>query len=143
VKILPIISFLQGYSPALSYIDIGGAADLAAALDSHARPPAAFVLPYSERRTGGRSATHIQQRVASQFSVISLVKDVSDRKGKAAVDAVDAVSAPLKLALATFVHPDADGPALPVSGDLRAVNAGLIVWEDRFEFHGAWTAPAT
>jgi len=118
------------------YLDVGGAVDMAAALEGRCRPPAAYVIPARETAGANRTGTRypITQRVEHEVQVVSVLDWGRAAAGGDAIDALALIRAPLIAGLARWTHPDADGPTRHIGGQLVSAFDGddRIWWGDRF-----------
>lgn len=95
--------------------------------------PAAYVVPVSEAADDNRLANGIAQRNTVTFGVVLCLTDLSDVRGEAAGDALDAVRGEVRDALVGWTPPGAAGPALYVGGETIDLDKfGALWWMDRF-----------
>lgn len=114
---------------------VGVLADLEAALGGTFTPPAAFVMPVSERAEAPVRTSVLRQRVALRTGVLLSVQNLRDIKGAAALDTLRPLRAALRTALVGWV-PDADTgePLVHATGRLWRMDGGRIWWLDEFDY---------
>lgn len=119
-------------------MEISGAADLAAAMRGHARPPAVYVMPSADRsqrfdptNVCGSSGGRLQL-----IEVITVVDELSDPTGDAALRSLPAIRKQVEARLAGW-HPFGmkSDPLQFVEGSLVQFEGdGLLWWSDKYAF---------
>jgi hypothetical protein len=94
--------------------------------------PCVFVVPLSE--TASNKSTVSGQPVTVQVAIVSVVKNVSDARGGAAYNALDAVRLEVKAALTGFHDAGMVSRAVYLGGSLNYFDDLIVSWVDRFEF---------
>ncbi len=117
-----VIARLEASVPLLKAV--GGAAQFQNAAESLPKStPAAFVIPLEENPSGSAMGDMVIQRVAVTFGVILVVRNLSDAKGVAARQDMEALRAAVKAALLGW-QPTAD------YDPLERGRSGLLAFKD-------------
>ncbi len=116
--------------------EIGGAADLDAAIKGNVAVPALYVVRLSVQAERSKSTGPVRQRLTTLFGVLQVTENLRDIRGGAAAAQVEKVSDAVMAALIGWVPDAGTGePVEFVGGDLVAGQAnGRIWWSDEFEF---------
>lgn len=115
---------------------VEGAAELEAVVKSGVRvTPSAYVLPLSEDAVNTASGTMvITQKVITNFAVVYAVKNLSDARGK---KAIETILRDLRLktldALVGWVPGDGFNQCEFAGGSLLRLEKGTVYWRDRFQ----------
>lgn len=132
-----IVERLKASVPALR--EIGGSATLDAAVKANRfAQPAAYVLPRKESGAENEIGPNgYSQLVKTSFSVVLVVKNVGDARGKKAHGDLQEVRGAVQQALINWKPEWAANPVEFDSGVLAEMDAGVIWWEDvyRTEFY--------
>ena len=115
--------------------EIGGSADLDAAIAGAVTMPAAFVVPLVERAVTSGVLGNTEQTITGTFSVVHVLANRRDGRGAAAMDDLVPRRAALRVALVGWV-PDADNgePVVYTGGRLLRLDGdGQLWWSDEFE----------
>lgn len=114
---------------------VGVLADLEGALQGAFTPPAAFVMPVSERADSPARTSVLRQRVSLRTGVLLSVQNRRDAKGAAALDTLRPLRSALRIALVGWV-PDAETgePMVHATGRIWRMEGGRIWWLDEFDY---------
>ena len=118
----------------LGFKQLGGSADLDAAMSGAVNPPSAFVIPLREKASPSETTMVTRQRITMSFGVVMAVMNRRDANGAASLVELNTYRAPLRVALAGWV-PDAEsGEPLQFDGGnlLRLDGDGRLWWIDEF-----------
>ncbi|MCL1962361.1 MAG: hypothetical protein FWG56_11465 [Desulfovibrionaceae bacterium] len=118
-------------------MEISGAADLAAAMRGHARPPAIYVMPAADQAQGvdfanpcGAAGGRLQL-----ISVITVVDELGDPVGDAALRGLPAIRRQIEACLAGWQPPQLSDPVQFVSGEVAQFEGdGLLWWADTYGY---------
>jgi hypothetical protein len=114
---------------------VGVLADLDAALQGTFTPPAAFVMPVSERCETPTRTGVLRQRVTLRTGVLLSVQNLRDAKGAAALGTLRPLRTALRTALVGWVPDAATGePVVHATGRLWRMEGGRIWWLDEFDY---------
>lgn len=115
---------------------IGGSADLDAAIEGAVATPSAFCLPLGEGATSTGLSAVTHQRIAHRFAVVHVLSNRRDAQGAAALTDLAALRATLKSALVGWVPNPSNGEPVWFTGGrlLRLDGDGRLWWADEFEY---------
>lgn len=129
MNLAPIVDRLVAQCPGLKLV--GGSANFEQALQTLATFPAAFVLPAKESATTNPFMDQVvEQTVSMEFGVVLAVRDLSDTKGGAAIDALDPVRSPVRDALLKWTPDGATDGIEFLRGELFLFENGVMWWAD-------------
>lgn len=113
---------------------VGGSADIEAALKGTVQVPAAFVVPIGE--TPDRATTNVMdQRVSLRFGVLLCVANRADAQGAAALADLGTVRRQLRDCLLGWTpQPETGEPVSFARGRFFRLDAGRLWWLDEFDF---------
>lgn len=110
---------------------VGGAVEFEKASQGLTALPAAFVLPANERASDNDfMAQVVQQQVTLQFVVMIAVRNLSDREGVGAVEALQPVRHATRQALLNWVPEGADEGIEFQSGSMLQFSNSDLWWQD-------------
>lgn len=109
---------------------VGGAADMEAAVAGKVNAPACFVMPHSERVTDEDMEGDGLLRVV--FTVVLVVSNKRDATGGAAQIDLDGLRSAVRAALSSLSLPETQVPPRFVSGSLVQFSDGQLWWADEF-----------
>lgn len=131
MDITPIVTRLK--AQLAGFVQIGGAADLDAAIDNLPGVPAAFAMPLAELAEEPAYAGIHAQRIQQSFGVVLVVQNLRDVKGAAAQTDLQAKRLQVRNALAGWVPDAANGERVAFSGGrLLRFEQGRLWWTDEF-----------
>lgn len=113
---------------------VGGAAELAAAMDQLKSSPEAFILPSVDRPSADTAGTmEVRQRVTQQFSVVVGFKNIGP-KGDAQLNKIDAVRREVMRTLIGWVPDHSQLPINYAGGRMVAADfdQGVMFWGCEF-----------
>ncbi|SDI53795.1 phage tail terminator protein [Propionivibrio dicarboxylicus] len=117
---------------------IGGAADLDA-IGKKVVTPGAYVIPMTESGTEGELLGVTEQEIDIGFGVFTVVSNLSDVAGAAAIGGLQARRDAIKSALIGWVPNPAEGhPVYFTSGRLMRWDDGILWWLDEFQVASYW-----
>lgn len=130
----PVIDHLRATLVGLR--QIGGSADLDAAIEGAVATPSAFCLPLGEGATGTGMSGVTHQRITHRFAVVHVLSNRRDAQGAAALADLKALRDALKAALVGWVPIAANGePVWFTAGRLLRLDGdGRLWWADEFEY---------
>ena len=124
-----VVAYLQASVPALK--QVGAAAQFQSAVESNPRAtPAAFVISLSEDPLPSAMADQVIQRVSMTLGVILVVKNLTDHKGVAAGQDMEALRAQVKAALLGWQPAPSYDPLQRGRGTLMVFKDGHMWWQD-------------
>lgn len=131
----PVIHRLRDQCPVGTFRQIGGAAELDAAIQSAPVTPSAFVMPLADRADDPHLASYHLQHVMRHFSVVLCIANRADATGDAAAADLAAKRRAVRLALAAWAPDDTTGDAIAFSGGrvLRFAD-GRLWWADEYRY---------
>jgi hypothetical protein len=133
MDVAPTIARLREQCPPPLFRSIGGAIELDAAVQSVPATPCAFVMPLAERAAEPHLASHTDQIVTQDISIVICLTNRRDAVGAAAVQDLKALRLAVRSALLGWAPDECDGNALEfVSGRLLRFNDGRLWWADEF-----------
>lgn len=109
---------------------IGGAADLEAAVSGTVAVPACFVMPHSEQVIEEDMDGDGLLRVV--FTVVQIVANRRDGTGGAAQLDLDGLRSAVRSAIASLLLPNAQVAPRFASGSLVQFSDGQLMWADEF-----------
>lgn len=109
---------------------VGGSADMEAAMANKVNAPACFVMPHSDGVIEEDMDGEGQLRVV--FTVVLVVSNKRDATGGAAQVDLDGLRTALRAALSSLSLPDTQVPPRFVSGSLVQFSDGQLWWADEF-----------
>lgn len=109
---------------------IGGAADLEAAVTGQVSVPACFVMPHSEQVTDEDMDGDGLLRVV--FTVVLIVSNRRDATGGAAQVDLDTLRSGVRTALSSLLLPNAQVSPRFMQGSLVQFSDGQLMWADEF-----------
>ena len=118
----------------LGFKQLGGSADLDAAMAGSVIPPAAFVIPLREKAEPSETTMVTRQRITAGFGVVMAVMNRRDAQGAASLVELNAYRSPLRSALVGWVHDVESGEPIQFDGGnlLRLDGDGRLWWIDEF-----------
>ncbi len=132
IKVAIIASRLKEMVPELARV--AGVSDLAAAKGHVTQLPAAYIMPEPERAKPNKmiSGAHSQE-LTERFTILLLVKNVSDYGGMAAQEEIEALSARVRAAMLGWQPTPEHSPVdLVGAGPLDPTN-NLLYWPEGFQ----------
>jgi hypothetical protein len=112
---------------------VGGAAQLARAIEALTTVPAAFVLPARETAADSPFLDQIvQQEIRAEFTVVLAVRNLADDAGSAAREELEPVRAAVRMALLGWVPDAAASGCEFVGGELAQFKDSLLWWADTY-----------
>lgn len=112
---------------------VGGAAQLARAIEALTAVPAAFVLPARETAVDSPFMDQIvQQEVRAEFTVVVAVRNLADDAGAAAREELEPVRESVRGALLGWIPDGAESGCEFVGGELAQFKDSLLWWADTF-----------
>lgn len=127
--IADFVAYLQASVPALK--QVGAAAQFQSAVESNPKAtPAAFVISLGDDPGASAMADQIIQRVATTLGVVLVVRNLSDSKGVAAGEDMEALRAAVKAALLGWQPAPEYDPLQRGRGTLLAFKDGHMWWQD-------------
>lgn len=118
--------------PATARMDVHGAATLAAA-EAEQRRDGLFVFLASERSEASEAVGRTAQRRTSTVGVALAATAQRDRRGRAGMDRVDAMSQAVLTALVGWRPTDGHGPMEHRRGDVLSWGRSTVWWGMEFE----------
>jgi hypothetical protein len=113
---------------------VAGAAGFQAAAESNPKAtPAVFVIPLEENPGPSEMADVVIQRVRIKIGVIFVIRNLSDPKGAAAKEDLDALRNLVKAELLGWQPDAAYGPCERGPGALLAFRDGHMWWQDIYQ----------
>lgn len=98
-------------------------------LKSSSALPAIFVIPTGRSMDANQYATEqVLQRDTREVMVTIAVRNLADRRGGSAVEAIEAFIAKVDAALLGWQPTDAAGPVTATSGGLQDISGGVYFW---------------
>ena len=124
-----VVTYLQTAVPALKLV--GAAAQFQAAVESNPKAtPAAFVISLGDDPGPSVMADQVIQRVATPLGIVLVVRNLSDTKGVAAGQDMEALRAAVKAALLGWQPAAEYDPLQRGRGTLLAFKDGHMWWQD-------------
>lgn len=114
---------------------VSGAAEFQRVAESSANPkavPAAFVLPQDELPGARRFSGDDIQKVSVSMAIVLVIRNVTDTKGGAALDALKPLRDAVKLALLGWVPVDGYTSLSRGQASLLAFRDGHLWWQDTY-----------
>jgi len=115
---------------------VGGTADLDAAIDGAPATPAAYVMPLTDDAQPSATTQVLRQTVLHRFAVVLVVNNRRDANGAAALSDLKPLRAALKTSLLGWVPDATTGEAVQYgAGRLLRLDAnGRLWWSDEFVY---------
>ena len=111
---------------------VSGAAELAAVRESAQTTPAAWVIPVADDAGGNVLLNAVSQRVTERIGIVFAVRNVRDKRGATAHNALRAIRRAVKNTLIGWL-PDPDEAAVVFSrGRLIDFSDRVIWWQDEY-----------
>lgn len=135
MDLTPVITRLREQCPTGTFRQIGGAAELDAAISSAPVTPSAFVMPLADRPDDPHLASYHLQHVMRHFSVVLCIANRADATGEAAASDLASRRHAVRLALRDWAPDDTTGDPIVFSGGrvLRFAD-GRLWWADEYRF---------
>jgi hypothetical protein len=131
IKVATIAARLMSLVPELARV--AGVSDLAAAKGNVTQLPAAYIMPEPERAKPNKLMGGHSQELIERFTILLLVKNVSDYGGMAAQEEVEALSAKVRAAMLGWQPTPEHSPVdLVGAGPLDPTN-NLLYWPEGFQ----------
>ena len=112
---------------------VSGAAELAKAVADFKQPPAAFVVPVSDRASGNTTGTMVvRQNNTTRFAVIIAAQNLRDARGQKAQDDLRTLRQDILNALHGWQPGDAFDPIEYGGGRLLRMINQVLWWQDEF-----------
>lgn len=118
---------------AVALKQVGGATDLATAQRNLVVSPAAFVMPSRDMPNANAFGNQlVEQVVPTEFAVVLVIKNVSDPRGMAAIDALEPVRVAVRDALLNWTPEGAEMGCEYGGGELVDFRDGVLWWTDAY-----------
>lgn len=131
MDVTPIVNRLR--ERLTDFADVGGAAELDAAIAALPAVPVAFAFPLAEGGEAPQWAGQPSQRVTQTFGVVLVVQNLADPAGGAAQSDLAEKRRQVRAALRGWEPVEGSGDACQfVSGRLLRFEAGRLWWVDEF-----------
>mgnify|MGYP001559781156 CR=1 FL=1 len=125
-----IITRVDGQVAAFKTVQ--GSADFGAAAAGIMTPPAAFVLPLSDRPAANELTTQVSQRDVIRFGVAIAVTNLRDPRGQKAATDLRTLRIAVMTALLGWQPASGYDPCEYGGGQLLQLNDQVLWWQDEF-----------
>ena len=118
---------------------VGGAAELATALENTPATPAVYGVPLAERADAPELLSVHQQKITQEFGVIMVVANRRDATGAASLTDLRGLRLQVRAALMGWVPVPAEGePCVYLGGRLLKWDDGRLWWSDEWRVATRW-----
>ncbi|NRT54802.1 phage tail terminator protein [Sphaerotilus uruguayifluvii] len=133
MDLTPVITRLRQWCPAGTFRQIGGAAELDAAISSAPVTPSAFVMPLADRADDPYLASYHLQHVMRHFAIVLCVANRADATGEAAASELASRRSAVAMALLGWAPDESTGdPIAYSSGRVLRFADGRLWWSDEY-----------
>lgn len=132
MQLLPVVERLQTQTTLFNGNISGAASYAAAAADGLKGDQAAWVIPVADAPGANALENGIEQRVAVRFGVVVALRNVSDARGDAAIDDLEALRIDVRTQLLGWIPPDAFEVITRGQGRMLALDNMELWWLDEF-----------